>query len=132
MKEDWNLTYKRWLSRPNIVDFDRIKALIWMFSVQFSLNLKPNTLIWNLYEWSFSRSTKINYLWSTRGKNKEVHNAPFVGSIYMILTILSNILSNEWWIWLITNHTINSNIFIDYLKILKKWIDVNKWFGYKE
>ena len=86
-----------------------------MFSVQFSLNLKPNTLNWNLDEWTFSRSTKINYSWSTRGKNKVVHNAPFVGSMYMILTLLSN----GWWIWLITNHTINSNIFIDYLKIMK-------------
>ena len=40
MKEDWNLAYKYWLPRPNLIDFDRIRSLMWMFSVQFSLNLR--------------------------------------------------------------------------------------------
>ena len=38
MKQDWSLTYKRWLSRSNSIDFDRVNALRWMFSVEFSLN----------------------------------------------------------------------------------------------
>ena len=79
-------------------------------------------------EWTFSRTTKINYSWSIKDKNKEIQNTQFVGNMYMILVILLN----GWWMWLITNHTINSSIFIDFIKIIKHWIYFNEFFWYSE
>ena len=92
------------------------------------LKLKPNTLIWNCDKCTFLRTTKINYSWNIKGRNKEIQNAPFIESMYMILVILSN----GWWRWLITNHTINSLIFINFIQVMKHWINFHEYFEYRE
>ena len=108
MKKELRLTFKKWLSRPNNVDFDRLKVLRWMFSVKFATILKDNPLICNIDEWTITRTTKVNYSWSLKGMNKEIKNSPFAGSIYLILAILSN----GWWFLLVWHHTINSTILL--------------------
>ena len=128
MKKDLNYSFKRWLSRPNYADFDKIKATRWKFAVDFSKKLINNPLICNIDEWVISRSTKINYSWSIKGMNKEIKNSPFTGSMNIILSILSN----GFWYLLITDKTINSNIFIHYVKKLNFWIQTNKSFGYSK
>ena len=40
MKHDLNLTFKRWISRPNLIDFNKIAALRWMFAIKFTKNKK--------------------------------------------------------------------------------------------
>ena len=72
MKEDLNLSFQRCLSRPNTINLDRVQALRWMFAIKFIEELNSNTLIWNIDEWTISRTTKINYSWSLKGKNKEI------------------------------------------------------------
>ena len=128
MRNDLKLTYKRCLSRPNSIDLERIKLLRFLFSVNFVSYLNQNTLIWNIDECTFSRSTKTNYSWSIKGYNKEVQNCPFVGNIYMILAILSN----GWWFWLTSKDTIDSKIFIYFMNSLNSWIESHDLFNYKE
>ena len=118
MKNDLNLTYKKWASRPNNVDLNRVKALRLMFWVEFSKALKSETLILNIDEWIISRTTKNNYSWSIKGQNKEINNSPFTRSLSIILAILSNGL----WFLLATDSTINSIIFSHFIKKLEFWI----------
>ena len=127
MKDDLNFTYKRCISRPNNIDLERVKALRCLFSANFIDNLKPDILIWNIDEWTFSRSTKINYSWSLKGQNKEVKNSPFIGNLYMILAIFSN----GWWFWLTSRSTINSTVFIYFIKVLNNWLCSQKLFGFR-
>ena len=128
MKKELRLTFKKWLSHPNNVDFDRLKVLRWMFSVKFATILKDNPLICNIDEWTITRTTKVNYSWSLRGMNKEIKNSPFARSIYLILAILSN----GWWFLLVWHHTINSTIFAHFLYKLNSWINQNEMFGWNE
>ena len=127
MKNDLNLTYKRCLSRPNNIDLERIKALRRLFSANFIDNLNSETFIWNIDECTFSWTTKINYSWSLKGWNKKIKNSPFIGNLYMILVIFSN----GWWFWLNSKSTINSEIFIYFIKTLNSWICSQKQFGFK-
>ena len=128
MKNNLGLSYKRWPSRPNTVDLSKVKALRCLFSANFIRNLKHGTLVWNIDEWTFTRTTKVNYSWSYKSWNKEVNNSPFVGNMYMILAILSN----GWWFWLTSNNTIDSWIFIHFITSLNNWIVSQKLFEYNE
>ena len=128
MKNDLILTFKKSLTRPNNVDFNRVKALRSMFWVDFADLLKDKSLIINIDEWTISRSTKINYSWSIKGGNKEVKNSPFIGSLSIILAILSN---GKWFL-LATDNTINSNIFCHFIKKLEYWVFKNNIFGFEK
>ena len=128
MKNDLNLTFKKSLTRPNNVDFNRVKALRSMFWVDFADLLKGKSLIINIDEWTISRSTKSNYSWSIKGGNKEAKNSPFIGSLSIILAILSN--GN--WFLLATDNTINSNILCHFIKKMEYWVFKNNIFGYEK
>ena len=76
MRNDLKLTYKKCLSRPNSIDLERIKLLRFLFSVNFASYLNQNTLIWNIDECTFSRSTKqitLGVLRVTTKRFKTVH-----------------------------------------------------------
>ena len=92
------------------------------------MKLIDNPRIWNIDKWIISRSTKISYSWSIKGKNKEIKYLPFTGLMNIILTILSN----GWWHLLITNQNINSNIFLHYAQKLYSWIHANNLFGHNQ
>ena len=128
MKNDLNLSFKKCATRPNNVNLNRVKTLRSMYWIQFSELLQNNTLVINIDEWVISRSTKNNYSWSIKGENKEIINSPFIGSVSIILTILSN----GWWYLLATDSTIDSAIFWHFIKKLEYWILSNKMFGYSD
>ena len=128
MKNDLELSYKKCATRPNNVDLNRVKTLRSMYWIQFTEALQNNTLVINIDEWVISRSTKNNYSWSIKGENKEIKNSPFIGSLSIILTILSN----GWWFLLATDNTIDSVIFWHFIKKLEYWIFINKIFGYSD
>ena len=52
--------------------------------------LKEETLIANTDESTIGHNSQIFYSWSPKGGPTEFKNQPFVGSINIVLTILSN------------------------------------------
>ena len=68
-----------------------------------------------------------NYSWGIKGEAKEETNAPFSGS----LSIIMSILSNGNWMTFFKNSTINADIFKTYFQQLSKWINKNQRFNYK-
>ena len=52
--------------------------------------LKEETLIANTDESTIGHNSQIFYSWSPKGVPTELKNQPFVGSINIVLTILSN------------------------------------------
>ena len=80
MKDELNLSYKKIKSRPNNVDFSKIRSARILFAIKFAKFINKNTLILNLDESSINRSIKNDYSWSLKGISKEAKNAPFVGS----------------------------------------------------
>ena len=128
MKSDLKLTYKRCTSLPNCVNFDKVNSLRWGFAVDFSNKLKKNILIWNIDEWTISRTTKCNYSWSLKGLNKETKNTPFSGSLYLILEVLSN----GCWYLLLTNKQIDSIVFCHFVNKISIWIKENQMFNFAD
>ena len=128
MKNVLNLSFKKRATRSNNVNLDRVKTLRSMYWIQFSELLQNNTLVINIDEWVISRSTKNNNYWSIKGENKVIINSPFIGSISIILIILSN----GWWHLLATDSPIDYAIFWHFIKKLEYWIFSNKMFGYND
>ena len=123
--ERWcHLSYKKCKSRPTSVDLSKVKAFRILFAAYFVDILNNDTLIVNVDEATISRSLKINYSWSIKGKSTEFKNAP--GSVKVIMAILSNGL----WFVMLTSNTIDSDVFIEFLGQINQWIRRNVLFGY--
>ena len=118
MIRDLNLSYKQCKSRPFTFNIAKARASRKLFWACFAEKLESSALIINVDESTFGRTSKINYSWSKKGEWAELKNTPFCGSTSMILAILSN----GWWMCLITPQTINSDIFIMFVSKLKEWI----------
>ena len=71
---------------------------------------------------------KTHYSWSLKGNKTEIKNSFFVGSVILILGILSNGSS----IRIIANNTINSLKFITFMKTLKKLLNMNRNIRFEE
>ena len=128
MKEKWNLRFSRCKSRPNNADLQKLKFSRSLFSVKFSQMLDKKSLIINIEESCISRNTKIDYAWNKKGDVKEYNNSPFIGSVSLILAILSN----GTWIAMIVNSSINSELFWEFIRYIKKknWILMHKNCGF--
>ena len=121
MINELNMSFKLCKSRPSTFKITKIKALRKLFCAYFIQRLEPSTLIINVDESVFRRTSRINYSWSTKGVGAEMKNTQFSGSTSMILAILSN----GFWMCLLTPQTINSDVFIVFIDKLKEW--VSKW-----
>ena len=128
MKDDANLSYKKCKSRPTSVDLSKVKASRILFAAYFVDILNNDTLIVNVDEATISRNLKIDYSWSIKGKSTEFKNAPFSGSVKVIMVILSNGL----WFVMLTSNTIDSDVFIEFLVQINQWIRRNGLFGYSK
>ena len=126
MINDMNLSFKLCKSRPLIFNIAKVKAARKLFWVYFTKRLEPSTLIINIDESTFSRTSKINYSWSKKGSCAELKNTPFSGSTSMILAILSN----GFWMCLLTPQTINSDVFALFIGKLKEWVSECNNFDY--
>ena len=126
MKNDLNLNFKKWKSRPSNFSLTRAKAIRKLFCTHFVNKLGPSTLIINVDESTVSRLSKINYSWSKKGANAELKNIPFSGLASLILAILSN----GCWICMLTPSTVNSDIFVLFVDRLKEWIEEWNRFDY--
>ena len=128
MINDLRLRFKKWKSRPFAFNVSKIKASRKLFCAHFIDRLEPSTLIVNIDESTFSRTSKIDYSWSKAGSCTEVRNAPFSGSMSMVLAILSN----GFWMGLLTPQTINSENLALFIDNLKGWVEKSGRFGYSK
>ena len=72
MKEDLKLSYKKVSSRPNNIDFNKLKAIRTLFAVKFAQIVDKNTLILNIDESVINRGTKNHYSWCSKGIQKKL------------------------------------------------------------
>ena len=68
MKIKLDLSFKRVSSRPFSTNKDLIDLLKKVFCLEFGNLVEPESVIVNIDEATFSRSTKINYSWGRRNK----------------------------------------------------------------
>ena len=92
-------------SRLFTFNITKVRASRKLFWAYFVKKLVLSTLIINVDEPTFWRTSKINYLWSKKGRWAELKNAPYYGSTSMILAVLSN----GCWNCLLTPQKINSD-----------------------
>ena len=128
MKQQANLSFKKAKSRPNGINFDRVKIIRKLFAIRLTKLLSDSTLLINIDESSLNRKITTKYTWGFKGIPIETKNNPFSGSTSLIMAILSN---GEW-ISFITNNTINTENFVWFLKILDYWLKLKNNFGYSQ
>ena len=90
MKDECNLSYVRWKSRPNSIDTTKVILSRNLFAIDFLQVIDEHTLVVNIDDSVVSRNTTINYAWSIRGISHEYKNSKSQGSISVIMAILSN------------------------------------------
>ena len=127
MKKDLKLSYKRCKPRLNSINFEEVVMKRRLFSVKFAKMLQKGALLANIDETTIGRDSQIPYSWSPKGIPSEFKNQPFVGSVSIVLTILSN----GAWYWLLLNQAMNSEIFSEYISRFNSWIKENNMFGFK-
>ena len=118
MKSKPNLSFKRISSRPVTKESDRVTLMKKVFCNEYGNLLESETLIANIDEATYSRTTRINYSWGRRGKWIIMQNSSFNGSTSIILAITSkgDLMPA------ITSEYNNSKIFIKFLKKLIIWL----------
>ena len=104
MKNELKLSFKRVKSRSNNIDLKKINSVRNLFAIKFSKVITDDTLVINIDEVSINKDTKINYSWGLKGKDIEVWNSSFIGSV----NIIAAIWSNGAWMSMILNQTIDS------------------------
>ena len=128
MKKKVNISYKKVKSRQISINMNKIKMIRNLFAVKFSQFILKDTLLINNDESSINRNTKLQYSWGFKGVPIESQNSLFVGSVSMLMAILSN----GSWINFVINETINSANFSWFLKILYSWLKTKNFFGFSK
>ena len=121
LKEFLNYPYKRVSPRLVRKPASLIKLKKIIFWVEYANMINNRIVLVNIDETLFSNSTKRNYSWAKRGQPTFRENIWFSGSVSIIVSITSE--GNVHYSSLQENN--NSDNFIDYLKNLMKWIDVD-------
>ena len=118
LKKWLNKSYKRCSSRPSNYDPIRTLMLKRIFAIELTNLIDTDTLLVNIDEVNFSKSTKTNYSWLNRGANEFRSNISFKGSMSLIWAITSQ------GSWFVTNliGTNNTSNFVEYIDKLTKWI----------
>ena len=128
MKKKVNLSYRKIKSRLVSINMNKIKMIRNLFAVKFSQFISKDTLLINIDESSINRNTKLQYSWGFKGVPIESQNSLFVGSVSMVMAILSN----GSWINFVINETINSTNFNWLLKILYNWLKTKNFFSFSK
>ena len=112
LKEDLKLSYKIGKSRPALYDFDKNMILKSYFAIRVIKLLPLIDVIVNIDEAWFSRTTVAKRSWLRRGMDETITNIKHSGS----LSLISAITSSGWSFNATVTGSINSKIFINYLK----------------
>ena len=125
LKYELNYSFKRVSSKPTNLDLQKLLKLRKIFALKFLEIADEDTLIINVDESTISRTCKLCYSWSKKGKTSEFKNTIFQGSLSMILAVTSQ--GN--WLMGAKRDTISSDSFIQFLVNLEKWVKDNDKFG---
>ena len=128
LKDELHYSFKRFSSKPTNIDLERLKKLRKIFAMKFNKCMNENTLVINVDESTINRSCKLNYSWSKKGQTSEFKNTIFQESLSVILAVSSD----GKWLMGVKRNTINSDVFIQFMTNLDKWIHDNHKFGYNE
>ena len=117
-------SYKNGSSRPPSSTIPRNQLYKGLFSIQLLSSLRANKIVVNIDEWSFERSVKRNYSWLPTGQNWSILNEAVLGKWNLILASFSD---GEWFAFIVKG-TVDSSIFLLFLKILESliWSKRNK------
>ena len=96
----------------------RLKALRKVYAIEFANIIDSSKLIVNIDEVVFSKSTKINYSWISKGYTKFWNNTSFTESLSLILSITNQ---RDWYASNLTSLN-NTDTFVDYIVELMKWL----------
>ena len=77
-----------------------------------------STLLIKIRKLRINRGSKSNYSWILNSESKEIINLPFI----LLARIIMIICSNDVWLALISNITINHHKFCAFLLKLNKWL----------
>ena len=128
MKEEAKLTFKKVKQRPSSVNFAKIKESRRLFASKLGKLLTWETLVINIDESFINRHIKNSYSWSEKGIQKEAKSIIFSVNVSLVLALCSN----GDWICLLTNTTIESNKFVNFIEVIQQWLQKYDNFGYNE
>ena len=114
IRENLNMRYKKCKPRPITLDLERQNLLKMIFSIKIIQKMKERKLLINVDEATIGRNTKSEYSWSERGSSRAIWNIKFSKSASIISWIYSNGLSLN----AISDRTITSEIFLEFLESL--------------
>ena len=119
VKNRWGYSYKRACSRPPKYAQSSIKSAKGLFCTELLRMLHREELIFNVDEWSFTRSVKSHYSWLPTGRSSALINDVWRGSASLLFATGSNFQ----WFAVIKPGTVNSKIFSIFMKLLEKVLD---------
>ena len=125
MKEEANLTFKIEKQRPSSVNFAKIKGSRRLFASKLGKLLTWETLVINIDESYINRHIK-NHIHGVKKASKRSKSIIFSGNVNLVLAICSN----GDWICLLTNTTIESNKFVNFIEVIQQWLQKYDNFGY--
>ena len=92
-----------------------------LFAAKIIPNLSKYDMLINIDESSFSRLTKLTHSWLKKGQPWKLMNIEFINSSSLITAMTSNrkVFAAS------TNGSVNTSIFIEFLKKLKEFIEIH-------
>ena len=119
LKERLNFVFKKAASRPLRYQPEKTDIQKCIFAARVCRLLNHCMVIINVDEETFTRTTKQNYTWMVWGRPGVVRNEWIKGSRSLVSWIMSTGCSYSLWV----KGTINSEVFLEYLKWLKAHLD---------
>lgn len=108
------------------VDYLKLYFLQLIYSIRIGREISEKVLLINIDETNLSPSVFNNRSWLKRGVACELITKRFKGSVSLVLAITSE--GDFFGITL--NTALNSKVFIEYLKMLRRWVNttyMHKW-----
>ena len=90
MNKEMDLSLKKLKPFSNLINLDKIEMNWRLFWIKLSKLLEKGVLVANTEESTFDINSQITYSWSRKGEHLEFKNQPFIESLNIVLTILSN------------------------------------------
>ena len=127
LKQQKKLSYKKGWARRIDLDQNRLSYLRILYSIRLAKQLNEKILLINIDEVNFTTEVSNNRSWLKRGINCEIFSQKYSGAVSVVLAINSD----GDYLAAALKERLNSNIFIEFLKIMNLWIESNDLKFYK-
>ena len=118
LRRDKSLSFKKGSKRTINIDSNRLSYLRILYSIRLSKQIDENVLLINIDGVNFSPNVLNCRSWLKRGTSWEIFNKKFSGAVSLIWAISSE----RDYLAASLNKTLDSNIFIEFLKMIEHWI----------